>query len=1013
MRRVSLAVALASAVAATGCGGSVSGPGSDRDKGVGDGTFRVIVQNGQGQPNDSLQIKNGYVTSEPAGIDCGGPARTACEFDFPAGQAVRLVANPDAGNLVLGWAGDCKGIGSDCTLPAGLVQRYVVIQFGTASQRTFHPNWTASRDHGHEVGARSFTCSACHGQGLQGVGIAPSCVGCHDATFAAAVKTVNESVKKDVEDCATCHASGMYAASSKHAATNVVRATASAVTTATNGTDLEFTVTVTVDGQPSDAFAANATKTTWRAYRHQYNSARVATTVIAPFERFTLASGTQYTVGAPTNGVYPVTIVGGVGMVGSDAARFLLTMTTTDDPMTSLVATAVANVAGNNARDLVADASCVNCHDLQVFNHKEPNGEWHHGANPYGVSACVVCHTRYGSTSRSMGGDRLTAYVHGVHNSHEMPARTITGAAGTVTKPDGVYARNDSLTTVDGAAAISSPWSIGFPGYMVNCASCHDTDARLSAVMAKPVSFSTCMSCHDSWAGFPTFNPTDSRYDAALAAQHAAVTLPTAATTPAENPCATCHDGTTAFDTVGDVHLIRLTGRNGLVYGGRDQSIAQGEKIVMTINSVGYDTSVPAKLQVKWGATLNGAAVDPCNTTVSTTAPIFHAGGAANTATGQVAGNMSILVGYAQGGDWVNPAVGTAPGQPASATNLSTSNTTCSGNEATSTFALPATIPATVTKAVAALQGKPQITFEGTGVNPGQANPDARVIQVRSESPTYPFELATGASAAARRAIVSNDKCLACHPGSLYQHGGNRIDSVALCVMCHNPAANERNNRDNMGVPLASTYDGKAGETYDFRTMIHAIHSAGSTDKALVYYRTNGIYLFGSQATIDAAAATMNWPGAGCFPVAGSTKSATSGGASTGTQCTPAGASTPPAAGAGLPAYKTHNEVVVHYPRHLNDCSACHVNGSENAFPSGTTAMAVTVDSGASYSGQADDVLQAPNAQSCFTCHQSGDAARQAELRGHANDFSWTPTSFSGKTPAGRAWLIQEATPAP
>ena len=78
------------------------------------------------------------------------------------------------------------------------------------------------------------------------------------------------------------------------------------------------------------------------------------------------------------------------------------------------------------ARDLVGDQACVNCHGDQVFRERESNGEWHHGANPYGVEACVVCHTRYGSISRSMGGDRLTAYVHGVHNSHAMPARDIT-----------------------------------------------------------------------------------------------------------------------------------------------------------------------------------------------------------------------------------------------------------------------------------------------------------------------------------------------------------------------------------------------------------------------------------------------------------------------------------------------------------------------------------------------------------------------------------------------------------
>jgi hypothetical protein len=84
-------------------------------------------------------------------------------------------------------------------------------------------------------------------------------------------------------------------------------------------------------------------------------------------------------------------------------------------------------------------------------------------------------------------------------------------------------------------------------------------------------------------------------------------------------------------------------------------------------------------------------------------------------------------------------------------------------------------------------------------------------------------------------------KCLACHLGSLHQHGGNRVDNVDLCVTCHNPAANEKNNRVNMGVVATEAYAGKVGESYDMRNMVHAIHSAGESGQPLVYYRSNGI----------------------------------------------------------------------------------------------------------------------------------------------------------------------------
>ena len=160
---------------------------------------------------------------------------------------------------------------------------------------------------------------------------------------------------------------------------------------------------------------------------------------------------------------------------------------------------------------------------------------------------------------------------------------------------------------------------------------------------------------------------------------------------------------------------------------------------------------------------------------------------------------------------------------------------------------------------------------------------------------------------------MSNEKCLACHKGSLYQHGGNRIDSVDLCVTCHNPASNDKNWRDSYGVTAPNSYDGKAGETYDLRTMVHAIHSSGDTAMPWVIYRgNNGVYAFGSQAALDAL---PNWPTVTPFPVF-----------------------------PGLNATaRSHTKIVVHYPRPLNDCNACHVGGSQSGFGDQAERMAVTM----------------------------------------------------------------------
>jgi hypothetical protein len=113
--------------------------------------------------------------------------------------------------------------------------------------------------------------------------------------------------------------------------------------------------------------------------------------------------------------------------------------------------------------------------------------------------------------------------------------------------------------------------------------------------------------------------------------------------------------------------------------------------------------------------------------------------------------------------------------------------------------------------------------------------------------------------------------------------------------------------------------------------------------------------------------------------------------------------STGPASTVGV--YRIHNFIEVHYPRQLNDCSACHINGSETHVPNPTQAVGVTFDAGAApWGNQLDDALIGPSAQSCFTCHQSGDPLAQWNLQVHATGEGrgWYPTVFTN----GRQTLI-------
>ena len=119
-------------------------------------------------------------------------------------------------------------------------------------------------------------------------------------------------------------------------------------------------------------------------------------------------------------------------------------------------------------------------------------------------------------------------------------------------------------------------------------------------------------------------------------------------------------------------------------------------------------------------------------------------------------------------------------------------------------------------------------------------------MYIRVPTPTYEFAVGTGAAVTPRRAIADTSACLKCHVGSLYQHGNTRVDNVTMCIICHNSASSEQNVRTQMGVTASEAYDGKPGQTYEFKTILHKLHKSGETgSEPIVIYRTRGIYAWG------------------------------------------------------------------------------------------------------------------------------------------------------------------------
>jgi OmcA/MtrC family decaheme c-type cytochrome len=231
--------------------------------------------------------------------------------------------------------------------------------------------------------------------------------------------------------------------------------------------------------------------------------------------------------------------------------------------------------------------------------------------------------------------------------------------------------------------------------------------------------------------------------------------------------------------------------------------------------------------------------------------------------------------------------------------------------------------------------------------------------------------------------VVDTALCLDCHVGSLYQHGGNRVDNVDMCYLCHNPAANDEYVRvDEFGVDASEAYDGRAGQAFGIKEMVHAVHPAGATGNRVVIYRGRGIYAWATDES-----QLNGWPtGDNCTQGDGDTGS---------NYFTVAGSEDAPETGSDT--CQPHTFHAPTYPRGLYDCAACHVEDVQ-LLPDATEAMATTVETGEPpFGDQTNDVLQGVQTTSCVTCHADSAA------KGHAYQNSWTPQAFE----EGRKTIIE------
>jgi OmcA/MtrC family decaheme c-type cytochrome len=714
------------------------------------------------------------------------------------------------------------------------------------------------------------------------------------------------------ESCSVCHSNGSSAGVAEVHAGNPTIAVGNLVIARGTADPNDIVLTFNVKSR-----GANFTNLTSVSSGYHFDgTVRTSLTGTSPTPA-TLACSVALTNGLCTAGNYTLTIDNGFTAYGANPSRYLFRLQTVNGSADTRVAVTADFPSVLGGVDLVDAKACTNCHSDsgRVLPAGHPGGY----GTPASSEACTVCHDNSSTTLPT-----TVTMVHGIHNSHEMPT--------------GEFQLKDR-----NGGALGEPFEVTYPTYMLNCSVCHKSADALAAVNAMPVTGEGCLSCHGSFASWD--------FAAAQLTFHTSFTAAT--------DCSQCHrtTGGVARNTVAAYHNGLVTERGGVIWNGVDTSVVEGDKIAMDITGV---TDNGTNLVITWTAKYNNVAVNPCNATAAAGQPSFFA-------RTSPANNFSFIREYAVGDDFIQ-GFGTSPGQPA-AVNLTTTNTTCASNVATTTIPVDATITAG-RRGMLALQGKPALPNADSAVT--------TPMLVRAFTPTREWVVGTGAlPATQRRAIANSSDCKLCHVGSLYQHGGNRVDNVTMCVMCHNSASTEQNIRVGMGVDKNESYDRLVGQTYEFKSMLHMIHTAGEQGQnPIVIYRGNGLYAWAPSVSL-----LPNWAaGAACKTDPALT-------ANNGNIVF----------GSSPETCRVHNFHAPTYPRDANECEACHATGF-NVIPQQAKAAATVLDAGSLvWTNQVDDVLQGASAAACTSCHQStGD-------KGHAYTNGWTPQAF----PNGRQTIIE------
>ncbi|MBW6504300.1 OmcA/MtrC family decaheme c-type cytochrome [bacterium] len=430
--------------------------------------------------------------------------------------------------------------------------------------------------------------------------------------------------------------------------------------------------------------------------------------------------------------------------------------------------------AGFPVKNDVSTQACNTCHDPLVM----------HSAGRREYKACQVCHNAKLETLETLKRDgsivpndnlNLVNLIHKYHNS----------------------AGGDRFTGVQDIGAFAPPEPIGFPQAINNCRTCHQgpaaADNTYDNFMNRP-SRVACGSCHfqvdfvtGGTAGTPSFHQGGPRAD--------------------DSGCVGCHSDTAI--------LGYHAAKEGAPTTPNNPTIAAGLKDVRySITSATVDNTNAAT--VKFAILIDGGLANLGDNVI--TRPTDFSGG------------PSFLLAYTLPQDGVNaPAdynnLGRTAGQPRSVSIVGLP--IVASDNASYTVKVDDAFPAGAKMRAVALQGYfTQTAAIGTD-NVARHTPSVQVAvtgdAVRRTVVKSGYNATTGAP----------EGCLECH--EVFEgHGGNRVNNVQVCVMCHNPnlTTSGRTLPDNAALPaaLVAAYGSDPLQypevTNNFKSMIHGIHSS-------------------------------------------------------------------------------------------------------------------------------------------------------------------------------------------